>query len=373
MKTHSTEAAISELLNSAGITVNGSKPYDMQVHDARLYGRLLAETSLAMGETYVDGWWDCDALDECVARILSAKLRERVKGNWRIAGYALKSKILNLQHAKRAFEVGEKHYDIGNDLYAPMLGNTMAYTCAYWKHAQTLDEAQEAKLDLVCRKVGLAPGMKVLELGCGWGSFAKYAAETYGVEVTGVTVSKEQVKLGMERCKGLPVKILLDDYRNAKGEFDVVLSIGILEHVGYKNYRSYMEVAHRCLTKDGVAFIHTIGGNRSVTTMEPWLGKYIFPNAIIPSVAQIAKAMEGLFVMEDLQNIGPDYDATLMRWYDNFLAAWPHLRQKYGERFFRMWRYYLLSCAGSFRCRYDQLWQIVMTKLRVPQPECRFS
>lgn len=361
------------LLDLAGITVNGNKAYDMQVHNEQLYRRLISDAALGLGESYMDGWWDTPALDQLIARVTAADLEQKVKGNLKLKLQVLKSKLFNFQKRSRAFQVGEQHYDAGNDLYRAMLDKRMAYTCGYWKKARTLDDAQEAKLDLVCKKIGLQKGMSVLELGCGWGSFAKFAAGKYGAQVTGVTVSKEQVELGNAECKGLPVTIELKDYREVSGVYDRVLSIGILEHVGYKNYRTYMEVADRCLKDDGIAFIHTIGGNVSTTITNPWTDKYIFPNGMLPSIAQIARAMEGLFVMEDLHNFGPDYDKTLMAWYGNFEKAWPRLKEKYNERFYRMWKFYLLSSAGGFRSRYNQLWQIVMTKTGRVQPDCRIS
>jgi cyclopropane-fatty-acyl-phospholipid synthase len=364
---------IKELFSLAGISVDGDNPFDIQVHDEKFYKRVLKETALGLGESYMDGWWDCLALDQCFDRILRARLNEKVKGDWKISWHFLRPKLFNLQKLSRAFRVGQRHYDIGNDLYKAMLDKRMLYTCGYWKDADDLDKAQEDKLDLVCRKISLEPGMKVLELGCGWGSFAKYAAENYGVDVTAVTVSERQVELGCELCKGLPVKIMLEDYRNVSGKYDRVVSIGIMEHVGYKNYRAYMEVTDRCLDDDGIAFFHTIGGNVSTTITNAWTDKYIFPNGMIPSIAQLGKAMEGLFVMEDWHNFGPDYDKTLMAWHANFEAAWPNLKEKYGERFYRMWHYYLLSSAGSFRSRLNQLWQVVMTKPGREQPLCRIS
>jgi cyclopropane-fatty-acyl-phospholipid synthase len=287
--------------------------------------------------------------------------------------FLLKSRLFNLQSPTRAFEVGEYHYDLGNDLYRAMLDRRMNYTCGYWKNATDLDEAQEAKLDLVCQKIGAHPGMRVLELGCGWGSFAKFAAERYGVQVLGVTVSKEQVALGMELCKGLPVELRLQDYRTVEGQYDAVISIGIMEHVGYKNYRTYMQIAERCLKPGGVAFVHTIGSNQDNTSADPFTNKYIFPNGMLPSIAQLSKAMENIFVIEDLHNIGPHYDPTLMAWCANFDQAWPELKGRYDERFRKMWRYWLLSGAGGFRSRWQQLWQFVMTRLGDPQPDCRFS
>ena len=362
---------VSALLSGAGISINGTKPWDIQVHDNRVYQRILSEAALGLGESYMDGWWDCEALDEFINKILRAKLDRKVRGNWKTALYVLQTRLFNRQKKSRAHVVGEQHYDRGNDLYQAMLDSRLNYSCAYWKDAKNLDEAQEAKLDLVCKKINLKPGMTVLELGCGWGSFAKYAAEKYDARIVGVNISKEQVQLGRELCKGLPVELRLQDYRDADGEYDAVISIGFLEHVGYKNYPTYMEVVNRCLKDDGIAFIQTIGNNRSTTHVNKWTDKYIFPNGMLPSIAQISKAMDGLFVMEDWHNFGPDYDKTLMAWYQNFNNALPRLRDKYGERFYRMWRFYLLSSAGGFRSRDHQLWQIAMTKTGREQPYCR--
>jgi cyclopropane-fatty-acyl-phospholipid synthase len=367
------EVLIRDLLAQAEVEVDGSSPWDLHVHDRRFYDRVLREADLGLGESYMDGWWDCEAIDEFITRVFLADLPSQVKGNWKLALYALRCQLFNLQTKRRAFEVGEHHYDTGNDLYRAMLDKRMAYTCGYWARAATLDEAQEAKLELVCKKIGLEPGLRVLELGCGWGCFAKYAAENYGVEVHGVTVSKEQVALGMEMCKGLPVELRLQDYRDVSGTYARVISIGVMEHVGYRNYRTYMEVVDRTLKEGGIAFFHTIGSNFSRIGAKAWANKYIFPNGMLPSIAQLARAMEGLFVVEDWHNIGPHYDPTLMAWHANFEAAWPELKERYGERFYRMWRYYLLSSAGGFRSRTTQLWQVVMTRPGTPQPACRYS
>ena len=361
------------LLSSAGITLNGSQTYDIQVINESLYKRILRDGILGFGEAYMDEWWACTRLDQLADRLARANIRKQIKRNWKIGWAILRSKLFNLQNPARSFQVGEKHYDVGNDLYKAMLDKRMLYTCAYWKNSDNLDAAQEAKLDLVCKKIGLQPGMTVLEYGCGFGAFARYAAEKYGAHVTGLTVSKEQAKLAKEMCKGLPVEILLEDYRKIKGQYDRVISIGIMEHVGYKNYRTYMQRTHETLKDHGIAFIHTIGGNVSVTKANRWTNKYIFPNGMIPSMAQLAGAMEGLFVMEDWHNFGEDYDRTLMAWHDNFEKAWPDLKAHYNDRFYRMWRFYLLTSAGSFRARLLQLWQMVMSKPGRKQPECRFG
>lgn len=366
------DEACRELLARAGITVNGPNPWDIQVHDERLYTRALRDGSLGVGEAYVDGWWDCEALDQMMERLFRARLDIAIKENWVFLAHALRARFFNLQVA-RPFEVAHKHYDIGNDLYEAMLDPRMVYTCAYWKDATTLEEAQRAKLELVCRKVGLRPGMRVLDLGCGWGGFASHAAEHHGVSVVGYTVSKEQVAWAQERYSHLDVEFRLDDYRNATGTFDAVVSIGLMEHVGAKNYRSYMELVDRCLVPNGTAFIHTIAGTLSRQQIDPWFHKYIFPNASFPTLTTLGAAMEGLMVAEDIHNIGEHYDRTLMAWWQRFDAAWPTLRARYGDRFYRLWKYYLLVSAGGFRARNINLLQVVMTRQGTPQPDCRHS
>lgn len=358
----SARAFVAELLQRADITIGGSRPQDITVHDGRFFSRVIRYGSVGLGEAYMDGWWDANALDAFICRAIKARLGKAVQINIASIFAVLKAYILNLQASSRAFEVGEAHYDLGNDLYEAMLDKRMVYTCGYWKDARNLDEAQEAKLDLVCRKIGLKAGNRILDIGCGWGSFAKYAAEKYGVSVVGVTVSREQAALAKEHCKGLPVEIRVQDYREVSGQFDHIVSLGMFEHVGAKNYRTYFEVVHRCLKDGGIFLLHTIGYGTSHITSDPWITKYIFPGGSLPSVKWIGEGIEGLFTMEDWQNFGVDYDTTLLAWFRNFDTNWPRLREKYNERFYRMWKYYLLSCAGSFRARDSQLWQIVLSK-----------
>jgi cyclopropane-fatty-acyl-phospholipid synthase len=369
----SSENLICELLKKAGIEIGGSATHDIVVHDPRFYDWVARDGALGLGEAYVHGFWDSPAVDEMITRIHRAKLAQVIRNNWRYMARVLGAKALNLQTRRRSVRLVEHHYDIGNDLYQSMLDKRMVYTCGYWKDANNLDEAQEAKLDLVCRKLGLRSGMRVLDLGCGWGGFAKYAAENYGVEVTGFSISKEQVALGRELCAGLPVDLRLDDYRNARGCYDCVVSIGIIEHVGYKNYRTYMEVVDRCLAPGGVSLIHTIAGHTSDPVPDTWTQKYIFPNSHLPSIAQLARAMEGLFTIEDLHSFGAHYDPTLMAWYRNFTAAWSALKVKYTDEFYRLWTYYILMSAAAFRARYINLFQIVMTRPDTPAPDCRQS
>jgi cyclopropane-fatty-acyl-phospholipid synthase len=318
--------------------------------------------SLGLGEAYMEGWWEAEELDRFFTRVLGAELEKNFTLTPTMAFEYIKAMLTNQQRKEKAYEIGEHHYDIGNDLYKIMLDKRMVYTCGYWQQAEILDEAQEAKLDLVCKKIDLQPSQRVLDIGCGWGSFAKYAAEVYGAEVVGITVSKEQVELGKERCKGLSVEIRLQDYREIDEPFDHIVSLGMIEHVGNKNYHTYMQAVHRCLKDDGIFLLHTIGGNKSVQTTDPWIAKYIFPNSQLPSIRQLALAAEGLFVMEDWQNFSAYYDKTLMAWYQNFDNQWDKIKLNYSEEFYRMWKYYLLSCAGSFRARKNQLWQVVFSK-----------
>ncbi len=352
---------IRDLLAEADVEINGERDWDIQIHDERFYKRILAEGSLGLGESYMDKWWDAKILDQFFCKILAAKLEDRVNP-YSMIWLVLQSKLFNLQSIHRAFQVGQSHYDIGNDLFSVMLDKRKTYTCGYWKNAQDLDQAQENKLELVCRKIGLKKNQRILDIGCGWGSFIKYAAEKYSAHAVGVTVSKEQAEFARQDCADLPVEIRLQDYRQLDEKFDHIVSLGMFEHVGPKNYKKYMQVASRCLKDEGIFLLHTIGANQSRHSPDPWINKYIFPNGILPSMKDISKAIEGRFVLEDFHNFGPYYDKTLMAWFNNFDSHWTQLCEKYGDRFYRMWKYYLLACAGAFRARNIQLWQLVLTK-----------
>jgi cyclopropane-fatty-acyl-phospholipid synthase len=360
------KGAIQEILSPAGIAINGNKPWDIRVKDDRFYSRVLKDGSLGLGESYMDGWWECDRLDELFSRIMYFNSEEKLKKHWKLLLHLLQSAVFNHGKKAKAFQVGKKHYDIGNAVYKNMLDKRMTYSCGYWKNADNLDDAQEAKLDLICRKLAFRKGQRILDIGCGWGGLLKYACENYGIEGTGLTVSREQAELAKEICHGLPVEIRLQDYRDIDEKFDHVISVGMFEHVGHKNYRTYMETVQRCLKDDGLFLLHTIGKNFSDFAMDRWFDKYIFPNSLIPSMKQISESVEKLFVTEDWHNFGPYYDPTLLAWFRNFDGNWHKLKEVYDERFYRMWKYYLLSCAGSFRARYVQVWQIVLSKNGIP-------
>jgi cyclopropane-fatty-acyl-phospholipid synthase len=354
------EKTCREILKSADVKINGKRDWDIQVHNPKTFKRVLSQGTLGLGEAYMDGWWDCKSIDKFIDKVLRANLDKKIK-NPKVIWLFLRAKLTN-PHRRNAFDIGEKHYDLGNDLFSLMLDKRMVYTCGYWKNAKTLDQAQEDKLRLTCEKLGLRKGMKVLDIGCGWGSFLKYAAENYGISGVGVTVSKEQVELGKKLCKGLPIEIRLQDYADVNEKFDRIVSLGMFEHVGSTNYRKYMKVVDRCLKPKGLFLLHTIGTKNRGGGNDPWIHKYIFPEGSLPSADQITNAIKGIFILEDWHNFGPDYDKTLMAWHKNLNKSWPKLQDKYSERFKRMWDYFLLSCAGGFRARSIQLWQIVLSK-----------
>jgi cyclopropane-fatty-acyl-phospholipid synthase len=363
---------LEELFSLIGVTVGGRNPWDIEVHDEGFYLRALRDKNLGLGESYIDGWWDCPKLDEFMFRVVKGGLNEKVRNNLRLLLEIVPALLFNRQSKSRVREVAEKHYDLGNDLFFSFLDPYNQYSCAYFNGTDDLNAAQLNKLDLICKKIGIRSDDRVLDIGCGWGGFASYAARTRGCSVTGINISRQQIQYAKDYCQGLPVDIQQCDYRDVRGRFDKIVSVGMFEHVGAKNYRAFMSAAHRCLKDEGVFLLHTIGRNDSATTCDSWIAKYIFPNGMLPSIAQISRALEGLFMVEDLHNLGPHYDKTLMSWHDRFQRAWPTLEGRYDQRFKRMWEYYLLSCAGAFRARDIQLWQIVLTKYGTPHPNCRY-
>src|SRR5579862_989498 len=362
LNAQSSRQTIEQILSSADIQINGNRSWDIQVHNEELYNRILRDQTLGLGEAYVEGWWDVNSLDECFFRILRTELEKQLKPSWKLIWMYVKAKLFNQQTKSSSKKVIDLHYQLGNDLYEVMLDPLMTYSCGYWKNAHTLDEAQRAKYDLIARKLGLKSGMRVLDIGCGWGGFAKFIAEKYGVSVVGITLSSNQAEYAQKMCAGLPVEIRIQDYREIDEKFDRIVEIGMFEHVGVKNYRPFMEVVHKCLQDDGLVMLHTIGSNKSQIATDLWIDRYVFMGGHLPSITQIGAAIEGLFVMEDWHNFGADYDKTLMAWYANFSNNWFKIKNNYSESFYRMWRYYLLSCAGSFRARHIQLWQVVLSK-----------
>ncbi|MBN2087782.1 cyclopropane fatty acyl phospholipid synthase [Candidatus Peregrinibacteria bacterium] len=351
---------IIDLLAKAGIKVNGNEDWDIQVHNDKFYSSVISGGSLALGESYMKKWWDSKRLDLFFNKLLRAKIYDKM--NLPLILHGFKAKFLNMQSRFRSRKVIDKHYDLSNELYESFLDPYNQYTCGYFDGTDDLNEAQVKKLELICKKLQLKKSDRVLDIGCGWGGFAKYAAEHYGCHVTGISISDEQIKYAKEYTKGLPVEIKKMDYRDLEGKFDKITVVGMIEHVGYKNYRKIMKVINKCLAEDGLFLLHTIGDNVSSTKCNPWMDKYIFPNGMLPSIKQIGKAYEKLLIMEDWHNFGPYYYNTLMAWDKNFRKNWTKFKKVYSEKFYRMWRYYLLSCAGAAKARHFQLWQIVFSK-----------
>lgn len=362
MKNSDARAIVQNLLKTTDIQLNGNQPWDIQINNDEFFSRIINHGVLGLGESYVEKWWDCQRLDMFFEHVLQAKLDTKVTIPFHFLIKQFLAKILNMQTKKRAKQVGREHYDLGNQLFQSMLDKRMMYSCGYWKTATTLNAAQDEKLELICQKLQLQPGIRLLDIGCGWGGLAAYAAEKYGASVVGVTISKQQYEYAKEKCKNLPIEIRLQDYRDINEQFDRIVSVGMFEHVGHLNYPVFMQTAHRALANNGLFLLHTIGANETNYLANEWIIKYIFPNGMLPSIAQIAKVSEKLFVMEDWHNFGAYYDNTLMAWYDNFNGHWDDLKKIYDDRFYRLWSYYLLSCAGGFRARSMQLWQIIFSK-----------
>jgi cyclopropane-fatty-acyl-phospholipid synthase len=359
---------VTDLLAEADVQVGGDRPWDIRVADERLFSEVLRKRNLALGEGYMRGWWECDRIDEFICRILRSGLERRVRGGPLLALGTLPARICNLQTRARAGIVAERHYDLGNDLFQGFLDPYLQYSCGCFQGTGDLDRAQVNKMRMLCDKLELRPEHRLLDIGCGWGGLARFAAETYGCEVVGVNISRQQIGFAREFCEGLPVEIRQCDYRSLNEPFDRVVSVGMFEHVGCRNYGTFMDVVARCLKPDGIFVLHTIGSNVTSRECDPWITRYIFPNGCLPSIVQIARVAEKWFSMEDWHNLGPHYDPTLMSWLHNFRSAWNGLKDRYDATFKRMWEYYLQSCAGAFRARDLQLWQVVFTHVGAEQP-----
>ena len=371
------KSIFTRLANKAGIKVNGPDLWDIKIHNEKVYDRVLQGGSLGLGESYMDEWWDCERNDLLTERLTRVNIANDVKLSLQEKCRLLWSRIWNRQYGKGSHR-GVEHYNVGNDLYTAMLDKNMTYSCGYWRSgAQDLDEAQVKKLDMICRKLNLKPGMRLLDLGCGWGSLMKYACTNYGTSAVGYTLADEQIALGQKFVGDLPIKFVKDNYLNASkretDKFDAIVMVGSIEHCGAKNLRSLLEGMHKLLRDDGIILIHTIGNNTSLYACDPFFDKYLFPNSVNPSPAQITTAAENLFSLEDVHNFGEDYHTTLLEWNRRFQDAWPTLESRYSRRFKRLWEYYLHSVAGVFKARDLQLFQFVFTKIGRKQPYCRIS
>jgi cyclopropane-fatty-acyl-phospholipid synthase len=332
--------------------------------------RCKADGVLGLGESYIKGLWETPKLDDFMYSVFTSPGphpgRQIIV---RSILHVIREKLFDAQAGLGAFNIGRRHYDLGNNLFEAMLDKSMTYTCGYWKEADTLDEAQEAKLELICNKLSLEPGMHILDIGCGWGNFAHYAAETYGVRVTGITVSEEQATVAESRCQGLPVEIRLQDYRTVEGKFDHVVSIEMIEAVGRRNLPKYFSLIRRVLKDEGYFLLQAISTDTCSFTSDKrvdqflfWILKYIFPDGYLPKAEELVYPAKTGFLIEDLENLGPHYDPTLCAWARNFNDSWDDLKDSFDEEFRRCWKFYLYSCAALFRAGLVQLYQILYSK-----------
>jgi cyclopropane-fatty-acyl-phospholipid synthase len=307
--------------------VNGPNPWDIQIkfeNFIKFYRSITRYGSLGLGNSYVDGLWDCENLDEFFFRVLNAKLDEKINP-WRLLPLYLKTRLFNIQTRLGSLLVAKKHYDYPAYFFGTFLDPYYQYTCGYFKDTDNLNTAQQNKMRLICEKLHLSSKDHLLDIGCGWGGLAKFVAENYGCQVTGITISKEQAEYAREFTKGLPVEIIQMDYRDlnlGEEKFTKIVVCGMIEHVGYQNYKEFMRIIYDCLPDGGLFLLHTIAGLKSVTHGDFWTNQEIFPNSMLPSAEQLLKAWKKFFVLEDWHNFAPDYDSTLMAWFKNFKQNW---------------------------------------------------
>jgi cyclopropane-fatty-acyl-phospholipid synthase len=371
-------AALQSLLAAADVCIDGDRPWDIRLHDPGVWGEVRWRGSLGFGEAYVRGAWDCSALDQLFTRLLQVGGERRLAqgrspGLW-LAGLA----------GRRSTRVARRHHDIHPEVYATMLDPRRLYSCGYWEQASSLEEAQEHKLRLICEKLQLAPGQRLLDIGCGWGGLAAFAAEHYGVEVVGITLSSQRLQYARSRWGHLPVRFELCDYRQlarlGEAPFHRLVSVGMFEHVGPGNARSFFRHAAQAMRDDGLFLLHTIGYRRCSLRTDRWIDSHVFPHGRLPAPRELAAALERDFLLQDWHNFGLDYARTLMAWHRNVEAAWPSLAgvvaagegMAAAERFRRYWRYYLLCFAGFFRSGQGQLWQLVLRRAE-RQPSVAFT
>ena len=363
-----------------GGTVPGPEAV-MKITDPKLYQGLFFNPELNMGEAYMDGRVTFPGSD------LRSFLTLFSVNRAGIASYPLQ-KVLRtvsrgMKRLQQANPVGQAqknvahHYDLGNDFYKLFLDERMFYSCAYFREeGETLESAQINKCRLLASKLDLKPGQKVLDIGCGWGGMAIYLASVAGVDVTGVTLSKEQHGLANERVKaaGLQsrVHIELIDYRHLSGKFDRIVSIGMFEHVGVGHYHEFFSEVNRLLRDDGVMMLHSIGHMSPPGTASPWMRKYIFPGAYSPALSEVFPAVENNSLwVTDLEFLRVHYATTLRHWYDRFEKNRPQIAQMYDEKFCRMFEFYLISAEMMFRTGSQEVFHMQLSKKRDASPLTR--
>lgn len=360
------QQVVTEQLSRSGIRVGTDHPWDIQVHDPRFYQRLAMQGSLGAGESYVEGWWDCQRIDLLAERVLQSGLANQWGRNLRAGMGSILRRLINPQRGKRSEKVALLHYNIDPAFFEMLLGPTMNYSCAYWRSSRSLDDAQRQKMHLIGKKLDLGPQDRALDIGCGWGGLAHYLSSVFGCSVVGITNSTSQARYANERFGSHLCTFIHCDYKafdpRAHGGFTKVVSVGMFEHVGIRNYQAFFGLCRRAIPSDGLILLHTFG--RTIERdFDPWTDRYIFPNSYLPTIQDIGRATGGSLVMEDWHNFGADYDRTLMAWLSRFEAWASSGACDMSIQQVRMWRYYLATYAACFRVRNRiQLWQLVLSR-----------
>lgn len=355
--------------------VGSDLPLRLNIHNPNTYDRILAFGTLGFCEAYMEGWWDEENnnLVELIGLFHRSNVYAKARDNVTVA-LVLKVITQRLQTLPILIQNSRKnvqhHYDLGNDFYQHFLDPTMTYSCGYClREADSLEQMQLQKYELICKKLALQPGESLIDIGCGWGGMLIYAAERYGISGTGITLSVEQAKLARERIEqkrlGDRIKIVIADYREVTGQFDKFVSIGMFEHVGKGNFATFMQKASELLTPNGVGLLHTIVTQNNERN-GAWVDKYIFPGGYAPQLHELTQELwAAKLSVAHCENLKPHYAETMTRWADNFMSNRTEiasLNQSYDERFLRMWYLYLQSFEASFRYGGLHVYQLLFYK-----------
>lgn len=357
-----------QIINNKTSTISTNNNPDIIVNNNNFYTKLLKHGEIGLGESYVDKDWDSNNLEETLYNlIINQKKIENaiIKNSPNLIIKKLldiPSDIFSTDNTKNDIKF---HYDIGNKLYENMLGKSMLYSCAYfYKQGLSLDEAQYAKLDLIAKKLNLKEGMRVLDIGCGFGTAAIYLSKKFNVNILGISLSKEQINYFNSIYTGTQVQVIYKDYRELTREhnnsYDCIYSIGMFEHIGINNHIDYYNKCFKLLKTNGTMLIHTIVSNKRLYSHNSWITKYIFPGAELPHISDFTKKYTDNWLLQDLQCIGKSYSKTLLAWKKNINDS--SVFNNYDDKFKRTWNYYLLLCSAAFRAREITVFQLVYFK-----------
>ena len=347
-----------------------------RINDTRVLSKIARNPLLNLGETYIEQGWDVeDGKLAQLLTILRTNFEDELVRRGSMAAYAAILQTWNNLHA--SMRNVSHHYDLDESLFRAFLDQDMHYSCAYFRTPeQTLEAAQSAKCEHIRKKLCLKPGQKVLDIGSGWGSLGLYLAEQEDVQVTGLTLSNEQLGVAKQHAiqRGLDnqVEFRLEDYRNHQGEYDAVVSVGMFEHVGLRNFDRYFNKVGNLLSKDGIAMIHTIGHMDRPSATNPWIRRHIFPGGYIPAISEITTAIErSPLVFADIEVWRQHYALTLMEWNRRFQAVRSEFARDKGERFCRIWEFYLLSCQTAFEVESLVVYQLQLSINNASVPTTR--